>query len=340
MDRRKQQVLKAVVQDYVDTAEPVGSRTLARKYGLGVSPATIRNEMADLEEMGFLEQPHTSAGRIPSDRGYRFFVDMLMDTVVPAPAMVERLRRLYAARVDQVGRLLRQTAQVLSEATDCLALVEAPRVEPVTFRHLQVLPLSERRAVLVLVTDEGLVQQRLLELPEPASEADLQRISAALSRRLAGLTLDRVGHTVLRELYDELAACGALLEVALEALRPPASDDDHPVFVLGTRRLFRQPEFHDVERAQVVLGLVERQDLVRDLLGRQGSEELVITIGHENPYPDLYDCSVVSATYRLGGEAAGRIAVLGPKRMHYPRITSLMELLAQLLTEALERTVR
>src|SRR5690606_337552 len=157
---------------------------------LGVSPATIRNEMADLEEMGFLEQPHTSAGRIPSDRGYRFFVDMLMDAVTPPPELVERLRRMYAERVDHVSRLLRQTAQVLSETTACLGQGESPRGEPVTIRHLQVLPLSERRAVLALVADEGLVQQRLVELPEPASEADLQRISAVLTRRLAGLTLD------------------------------------------------------------------------------------------------------------------------------------------------------
>lgn len=340
MDQRKRQVLKAVVQDYVDTAEPVGSRTLARKYGLGVSPATIRNEMADLEEMGFLEQPHTSAGRIPSDLGYRFFVDALMDAVSPPPELVERLRRLYAQRVDQVGRLLRQTAQVLSEATDCLALVESPQVEPITFRHLQLLPLSERRALLLLVTEEGLVQQRLVELPDPVSEVDLARISSVLSRRLAGLTLDHVRSTVLGELYDELAAYGALLEVALDALRPPAADSDRQVYVLGTRRLFRQPEFQDLRRAQAVLGLVEQQELVRELLGSKPGEELVITIGHENPYPELYECSLVTASYWLGGEVAGRIAVLGPKRMHYARISSLIELLAQLLSEAFDRSVR
>ncbi|HEY8424457.1 MAG TPA: heat-inducible transcriptional repressor HrcA [Limnochordales bacterium] len=340
MDQRKRQVLKAVVEDYVDTAEPVGSRTLARKYGLGVSPATIRNEMADLEEMGFLEQPHTSAGRIPSDRGYRFFVDVLMDAVSPPPELVERLRRLYAQRVDQVGRLLRQTAQVLSEATDCLALVESPRVEPVTFRHLQVLPLSERRALLLLVTEEGLVQQRLVELPEPASEGELARISSVLTRRLAGRTLDQVRATVLHELYNELSAYGALLDVALEALRPPGTDSDRPVYVLGTRRLFRQPEFQDLRRAQAVLGLVEQQELVRELLGRKSGEELVITIGQENPYPDLHDCSLVTASYRVGGEIAGRIAVLGPKRMHYARISSVIELMARLLSEAFDRSVR
>ena len=340
MDRRKQQVLKAVVQDYVDTAEPVGSRTLARKYGLGVSPATIRNEMADLEEMGFLEQPHTSAGRIPSDRGYRFFVDVLMDTVAPPPELVERLHRMYSERVDQVGRLLKQTAKVLSEATDCLALVESPRVEPVTFRHLQLLPLSERRALLLLVTEEGLVQQRLVQLPEPVDENELQQISTVLTRRLAGLTLDQVRRTVLRELHEELATCGALLDVALEALRPPASDDDQLLFVLGTRYLFRQPEFQDVQRAQAVLGLVEQQELVRELLGHQDSGEVVVTIGHENSHPDLYDCSIVTASYRLGSETAGRIAVLGPKRMQYARISGLIELLAHMLSEAFERSVR
>ncbi|MEX2356422.1 MAG: heat-inducible transcriptional repressor HrcA, partial [Thermaerobacterales bacterium] len=165
LDERKLDILRYIVMDYVATAEPVGSRTLARKYRLGFSPATIRNEMADLEAMGLLEQPHTSAGRVPTDQGYRTFVDRLMQSEAPPAAELQRVRKIYARTAREIEGLIRQTAQVLSETTNTLSLVQGPPREQVILHALQVVPLRGRRAVLVLVTDEGLVENRFIELP-------------------------------------------------------------------------------------------------------------------------------------------------------------------------------
>ncbi|REJ38305.1 MAG: heat-inducible transcription repressor HrcA [Bacillota bacterium] len=338
MDARKRQVLRAIVQDYVITAEPVGSRTVARRYGLGVSPATIRNEMADLEELGYLEQPHTSAGRIPSTKGYRFYVDELMDLEPPTAAEMERIRRLFAQQIREVDAVLRQAARILSEATDCLAVIQGPMFSQSIFRALQMILLRPGRALMVLVTDEGLVSHRLVEVPPETRAEDLERIAAVLTDRLAGMPIERVSRRAIGDLQVELAGYRALLDATLERLLTPDVDDER-VLVDGTTNLFRQPEFREIERAHAVIRLLGEQQLVRDLLNGldTGSGRVRVVIGEENPLAQMQEFSVVSATYTLDGREIGRLAVVGPTRMNYPRVVSMVDLVTQMVSDVLTR---
>ncbi|HEX6988317.1 MAG TPA: heat-inducible transcriptional repressor HrcA [Bacillota bacterium] len=339
LDARKREVLRAIVQDYVMTAEPVGSRTVARRYGLGVSPATIRNEMADLEEMGYLEQPHTSAGRIPSTKGYRFYVDELMDLEPPSLPDIDRIRRLFADHIREVDAVLRQAARILSEVTDGLALIQGPTLSQAVFRALRMILLRPERALLVLVTDEGLVDHRLVEVPPGTTSEDLERIAAVLTDRLAGLPLERVSRRAIGHLQRELAGYRALLDATLEGLLSPALDGDQRVMLGGTANLFRQPEFREIERAHAVIRLLGERQLVRDLLNglEPRSGDVQVTIGQENPLAHMQEFSVVSAAYLLDGREIGRLAVVGPTRMNYPRVVSMVELVTQTLSDVLTR---
>lgn len=336
IDERKRQVLRAVVLDYIATGEPVGSRTIARKYGLGVSPATIRNEMADLEDLGYLEQPHASAGRVPSDLGYRFFVDCLMDPAYPEPDEVLHVRRLLARRLGEVGGLLRQAAHVLAETTRCLALVEGPRPEAAALQALQLVPLGGQRAVLVVVTDNGMVAHRLVELPQEMAPEELARLARVLGDHLHGLPLGAVGRGVLARLQGELAGYRLLLDALLAALAGETAGEG---FVYeGTAQIFSHPEFHDLRRVQALLEAVSRREALERLLGEPGDPGQVrITIGREHADPEARDWSTVTAVYTRHGRIVGRVAIIGPKRMDYGRVTGWVDMVTRNLSDLLDR---
>lgn len=341
LDERKRLVLRAVVEDYIASALPVGSRTIARKYHLGVSPATIRNEMADLEEMGLLEQPHTSAGRIPSDRGYRLYVDTLMQKINLSPDELRQIREAYETRTREIEALIQETIKVLCETTNYMALVLGPGVSTTPVKRIGLVPTTERSAVLVLVTEAGFVVNRLLETPEGIGEEDLYHISDVLSHRLQSLTLDRLNLTAIRELYSELARYRSIVEQTLEVLSsictPEAGDR---VWVGGTMRILDQPEFRDIDKAKAVLGLVEDAHLLRDFVANfRGRSGVQVAIGIENDLDDLKDCSLVSATYWAGSRPVGTVALLGPKRMNYSKAVAVVEVVEEALSEVVTRVM-
>ncbi|HEY8449349.1 MAG TPA: heat-inducible transcriptional repressor HrcA [Bacillota bacterium] len=337
LDQRKREVLRAIVQDYVLTAEPVGSRTIARRYALGVSPATIRNEMADLEEMGYLEQPHTSAGRIPSSKGYRFYVDELMDTTPPSHQYVELVRRIYTEHAREIETLLRHTVRVLAEATDCLAVAEGPDLAAGVLNSVQFLLIRPGRAVMVLVTDEGLVDHHILDIPPDIGQRQLAQIAAALTHRLAGIPIGQLSRSTLQLIQQELSEYRAVVDLALELLST-TQDDEQRFVVGGTSNIFKQPEFRDVERAHALLTVLNEHQLISDLMGSspQGSRPAVI-IGEENPVAAMQSCSCVIATYMLDDREVGKIAVIGPTRMDYGRVIGLVDLVTQSLSDVLSR---
>lgn len=340
LDTRKMDILRYVVVDYVATAEPVGSRTLARKYGLGVSPATIRNEMADLEAMGLLEQPHTSAGRVPTDQGYRIFVDQLMTSIRPPQEELERVKSLYRAAAREIEGRIRLTAHILSEVTEYFSVVQVPSRHQTTLNSLHLVPMRERQAVLVLVTDEGLVESRIIGLPQDMDEDELAHISQVLSSHLKGATLGTLNRGALRELALELAGYRAVVDQVLELLRAGETDDAYTrLYASGAANLLRQPEFRDVERAHRLLHLlVGRQGLLRSLLGEPASKSSVqVVIGSENPLEGIQDCSVLTTTYALGDGTLGQLAVIGPRRMDYGLMVAWVETVSRLLSESLSR---
>lgn len=338
LDARKREVLKAIVQDYVMTAEPVGSRTIARRYPLGVSPATIRNEMADLEEMGYLAQPHTSAGRIPSSKGYRFYVDELMSTVPPSGRHLQMVRQLYAAQIREIDTLIYNTARILSQATDCLAVVESPALADSTLHSIHFLLPRPGRAVMVIMTDEGLVENRTIAIPEGIEQDDLERIGAALTHYLRGTSLRQINESALRALESELFQYRRVINLMLEMLLSADEDDELRLVVGGMDNIFKQPEFRNIERAHGLLTVLNERQTIRELLGQSiKSNRLQVVIGEENPVEAMHECSCVIASYNIDGREVGRLAVIGPTRMDYAQVIALVDLVTGSLSEAMTR---
>ncbi|MBO8141406.1 MAG: heat-inducible transcription repressor HrcA [Firmicutes bacterium] len=341
LDERKRRVLQALTDDYIQTAEPVGSRNLARKYNLGVSPATIRNEMADLEDEGYLHQPHTSAGRIPSDKGYRYYVDELMAPWNPGPPERSAVYREVRAVGRAMEEMIHEAAKLLARATRYASVVAAPRLEASILRHIDLVPLDDTRIVVVLVADPGFVRHRIAEVRRPVTEEDCQRMAAGLNRRLVGMRCGDIGRDRLAEIREEVGR-GELYDTVAELLASELSDpSSEKVYLEGTLNILEQPEFRDVERARSLLAVLETKDALSQVLSAAGrSEEPTVIIGQENPLEGLRECSVVSSAYRIGNEVIGVIGVLGPTRMEYAKAVGMVRYVAEHLSEALVALVR
>jgi heat-inducible transcriptional repressor len=340
LDDRKNKVLQAIIEDYVATAEPVGSRTIARKFQLGVSPATIRNEMADLEELGFLEQPHTSAGRVPSDRGYRYYVDCLMESRQVSASDEDMIRRTLERKARELDTLVRETARLLSDTTHLTAVISGPQLQKAHFRDLRLVPLGGDKAVLVYITDSGFIENQVLDLPVEVTMVELQRVSDVLTEQLRGQSVESLSKASIQALHTELHRYGALLEQTLQALTYKMEPGERQrLFLGGATHMLNQPEFRDVTKVRDLLTLLENEDLVSEVLSSADNvERPAIQIGEEIKVRELTDCSVISATYRLGDEVIGRVGVIGPKRMEYARITGLVNAITRQLQESSQRT--
>ena len=339
MDDRKQKVLLAIIQDYVATAEPVGSRTIARKYQLGVSPATIRNEMADLEEMGYIEQPHTSAGRIPSVSGYRYYVDELMCRESIAPDLGKMIRDGLTRRVRDVGELVHYTTQLLARLTSYAAVVMLPGLAGGLIGHIQLVPLALPRVAVVVVLDSGTIKNDVFEVPKGVTEEDLAVISAVLSAKLKGMTVNGIRRTVLNEVRVELSRYREVLNRALEALANDKADaETGKIYLEGMFNILNQPEFHNLEKVKTLLGLLEQEEALRGLLvPAPPSGAVSVRIGNEMSCRFTAECSMVAAGFLVRGEDAGTLAVLGPTRMDYARVVALIEYAAENLSQCLGR---
>ena len=337
LDARKQKVLKAIIDDYIESAEPVGSRTLARKHDLGVSPATIRNEMADLEMLGYLEHLHTSSGRIPSSKGYRFYVNGL---IPPKPVSEEEKKLIndwYRTRVRRIDEVFQETARIISKVTKNVSLVLAPQMTQARFRVLQFLPLDDRRVITVLMTDAGFVENKIVEMPAGATFEDFQRMAEVINKNLAGRSLAAISPEKLLPIRDEIGDEG-LYESALEVVnRALESGKQERLYLGGTTQMLTQPEFHDVEKVKHTLMMLEKEELIKDILHAHMGDGLEVTIGQENEDSQMQDSSIITATYHLNGELLGTIAVLGPTHMEYAKAMSLLEYMNDNLTEVIRK---
>lgn len=340
LDERKRKILRAIINDYIADAEPVGSRTIAKKHNLGISSATVRNEMADLEVMGYLEQPHASSGRVPSAKGYRFYVDCLMSPPKMSQKDIDVINTWYQSKVRQVEEIFRETTQILSRITSNISLVLAPQVSQCVFKYLQFLPLDERRAIVVIVTDAGLIENKILEIPNELSREDLGRIAAAINTRMSGLPLDVIQSGALKEeIKKNILADPALFEAALALLKQALVTEKKPKLYLGgTAQVLNQPEFRDLDKVKGLLKMLEEEKLLCDILHiDNNSDGVVVTIGQESQFTGVHDCSVVKATYRIEGKVVGAVAVLGPTRMEYGKVMTVLEFMHRHLGEILSK---
>ena len=337
LDERKQRILQAVTQDYISSAEPVGSRTLARKYDLGVSPATIRNEMADLEMLGYLEHIHTSSGRVPSSKGYRLYVDSLLPVQPMTDAEKAMIDKWYKAKVQQLDQVFQETAKIISKLTRNVSLVLAPQISKAAFRCMQFLPLDDHRVIAVLMTDAGFVENRIMEMPAGSSFEDFQRMAKVINGCLAGHTLGAIQNGSLKQIEAEIGDNG-LYESAMTLIdKALNSQRKERLYLGGTTEMMEQPEFHNVDKVKELLIMLEKDQLMKDILKAHLGDGLTVTIGQENEYSGIKDCSIITATYHLDGELLGSMAVLGPTRMEYGRTMSLLNYMNNNLTEVIKR---
>ncbi|MBQ2009231.1 MAG: heat-inducible transcriptional repressor HrcA [Anaerovibrio sp.] len=337
LDERKQRILQAVIQDYISSAEPVGSRTLARKYDLGVSPATIRNEMADLEMLGYLEHIHTSSGRVPSSKGYRLYVDSLLPVQPMTDAEKAMIDKWYKAKVQQLDQVFQETAKIISKLTRNVSLVLAPQISKAAFRCMQFLPLDDHRVIAVLMTDAGFVENRIMEMPAGSSFEDFQRMAKVINGCLAGHTLGAIQNGSLKQIEAEIGDNG-LYESAMTLIdKALNSQRKERLYLGGTTEMMEQPEFHNVDKVKELLIMLEKDQLMKDILKAHLGDGLTVTIGQENEYSGIKDCSIITATYHLDGELLGSMAVLGPTRMEYGRTMSLLNYMNNNLTEVIKR---
>ncbi len=339
LDERKQKVLQAVVKDYVSTAEPVGSRTIAKKYDLGVSPATIRNEMADLEELGYIEQPHTSAGRIPSTRGYRYYVDCLMKRKELSEEEKETILRGYKSKVRDIAAVLHLTNNIISGITNYTSLVLGPQFNKSNLRHVQLMPLDNGKALVVVVANNGMVQTKMIDLPQTVNETDLQKVSQIMNAKLQGLSLEDIKLTLIKEIYFELSKHKHIFNAAIDLIQETLNLNlEEKVYLSGALNILNQPEFRDVNKVKTLLSLLEQEKILKEILSdRSGPEDRInVKIGGENKVEGLQDCSTVTATYQINGKVIGSVGIIGPTRMDYENAVTIVEFMTQHLSEVLK----
>ncbi len=331
LDDRKFMILRTIIDDYISTAVPVGSRTISRKHGVGFSPATIRNEMSDLEELGYLAQPHTSAGRIPSAKAYRLYVDQLMRVHKLSDDDMRRINDHLRTRVGEVEETIRIAAQALSDMTNYTALVVAPHTESLRIKRVQLIPVTEGSALMIIVTSAGLVKDAVVRVPEGMKSDLLFSISEMLTEQLNGLTLGEMRGkfaSVFRDLKEHRRLLASVLDVMENRLR----EEPDKIMVGGSSNLLAYPEYADIEKARTFLSVLESRDKLYPLLRQAGTMEFTIRIGPENDLPELRDCSLVTAVYRVGNHSTGTLGILGPTRMNYGRVISVLEFMGKALS--------
>ncbi|MGI6687346.1 MAG: heat-inducible transcriptional repressor HrcA [Christensenellales bacterium] len=332
MNERKRRILKAVIDDYILTATPVGSRTISRKYLKNISSATIRNEMSDLEELGYLMQPHVSAGRVPNAKAYRLYVDMLMETGLMPSAEDEAAREYYLSRVSHLEDVVKSTAQVLSDFTRYASLVMMPGQAELRIVNLHLVPVTRAMALLVIVTDGGIIRDTMVHVSEALDSDALYAISRMLTERFAGKTL----REVRRKLSEFAAGASAdpqvlkgIAELSEQMARQNATDT---ITVSGTHNILNFPEYQEAEKARSVLCVLEDKERLMKLIKGADSIDMTVHIGPETGIPEMRECSIALAEYTVGQGQKGAIGIIGPTRMPYARVLNTLRLVSEALS--------
>ena len=330
---RKLEILKLVIDDFIDSAQPVGSRTIAKKYTLGISSATIRNEMADLEDLGYLLQPHTSAGRVPSELGYRLYVDSLMHQISLAVDQNQVIRNLLANKLIRVEDVIGQAAEMLADMTHMIAIVCLPQFKKSKLVNMKLVKLSESNVLLILVSEDGVFRNFPIELRD-FSQTDLDRISDGMLNALRGATIQDISTKMIMGIKKELSEYGTAIDYLIPILRNALRDlDDIELRVDGAGYIFDLPEYGDVEKARKLLEALEDKSMLFRLFDNVSTSGITVKIGREIGMEPFADCSVIAASYRVGENNLGYFGIVGPTRLDYQRGVTIMESFRQTLGE-------
>lgn len=344
LDGRKITILKAIIKTYLETGEPVGSRTISKYTDLNLSSATIRNEMSDLEELGYIVQPHTSAGRIPSDKGYRFYVDQIMQE---KEEEVTEIKDLMLKRVDRVELLLKQMARILAQNTNYAALISAPQYHRNKLKFIQLSRVDDGKLLVVIVVEGNMIKNTMIPISQQLSDEGLLNLNILLNNALNGLTIEEINLDVISKLKGDAGNHSQVVDLVLnevaEAIK--AGEEDLQIYTSGATNIFKYPELSDGDKASRLIDTLEHKEVLQEFVAEvnSGTEEeagIQVYIGDESPVQSMKDCSVVTANYDLGGGLRGTIGIIGPKRMDYEKVLGTLRNLMNQLDTAFKKDER
>nr|WP_106780022.1 heat-inducible transcriptional repressor HrcA [Lysinibacillus timonensis] len=332
LTNRQLQILQVIVDDFVSSAQPVGSRQISKKEWINFSPATIRNEMADLEELGFLEKTHTSSGRVPSEKGYRFYVDHLLQPKTMSIKDIGLIQSLFQNQIVEMEQIIRESANILSDLTSYTTILLGPNVGKHRVKRFQIVPLTDQTAVAIIVTDNGHVENRTITLPVGFETTDIEKTVNILNERLSGVPLLELHSKLEFETLEVLRHHIRTADTLFKSLKQMTTvDNDSEIYFAGKMNMLNQPEFHDLNKIRMLMDLMDKKSQVISLF-HPNDQDIHIRIGSENNHLAMEDCSVITATYSIGHEQTGSIAIIGPTRMDYQRVISLLDLMRKGLT--------
>lgn len=340
LTNRQLLILQVTVDDFIQTAQPVGSRQLSKKEEVPFSPATIRNEMADLEEMGYLEKTHTSSGRIPSEKGYRFYVDHLLTPQLASSDDMQQIQSVFQERITETEQVIQKTAKILSDLTSYTSILLGPDVGKHRVKRFSIVPLSNDSAVAIIITDSGHVENRLFQLPQGLTASDIEKMVNILNEQLTGVHLHELQRALEKEtaalLKQHIGRYGELMSSFGAAISSP---HEEKVFYGGKSKLLHHPEFKDLQKARGLITMMDQANEISTLFS-PNQAGIHIRIGSENTLLAMEDCSVITASYTIGEEQMGSIAIIGPTRMDYRRVVTLLDLMSGDLSRELTRILR
>jgi heat-inducible transcriptional repressor len=338
LTERDKQILASLIDHYVKTAEPVGSRVLANKYKLGISPATIRNTLSDLEDIGLVTQPHTSAGRIPTDLGYRVYVDLLLKPDDLTADERERIKQRLSLQFTPIEQILEQTSRILAEVTSQLGLSTSPQLDTAILTKMDIIPVAERKLLVVIAVKSGLVRTILMEVDADIRDDMVSETSRLLNERFVGLSLREIKRTISDRFKDIRLGEPKLLRIFTDSMAAVSDGvDKDSLHVEGASNIIQQPEFRDREKLNELLGALESKEPIAEMVSAASLEEgVVVTIGKEANLGNFEMCSIVTSIYKVG-RSHGRIGVIGPTRMQYSKLVSIVDYTAKLLSRLLSK---
>ena len=344
LDNRKITILKAIIKTYLETGEPVGSRTISKYSELKLSSATIRNEMSDLEEMGYIIQPHTSAGRIPSDKGYRFYVDQIMQE---KDNEVTEFKDMMVQKVDKLELVLKKMAQVLAANTNYAAMISGPSYHKTKLKFIQLSRVEAHKLLVVVVVEGNIVKNTMIDIAEELGEQELLNLNILLNSSLNGLTIEEINLDIISRLKEDAGIHSQVVELVLnevaEAIK--AGGEDLQIYTSGATNIFRYPELSEGDKASKLIGTLEHKEMLQEFVSEVNTENggdagIQVYIGDETPVQSMKDCSVVTANYDLGGGLRGTVGIIGPKRMDYEKVLGTLRNLMSQMDAAFKKDER
>lgn len=336
LEERNKKVLQAVIDSYIQTGAPVGSSLIYERFKLGVSPATIRNIMAELEELGFLTHPHTSAGRVPTDRGYRYYIDSLISMEPKAMDLGLKLKETPGLHADDLDDLMEEASNLLARLSRYTGLVVAPSEPEESYKHIEFVRLAGKQVFIIFVTSGGAVQNKLIELDESISQQELNAFAAYLEEELEHHSLADIRRNLLERMREERAFFVKLVEETYQASKDVRERESEKVFIGGASQMLENPEFANVEKLRVLFKTFEDKYKLLKLLDRTvAAEGIKVFIGSENPYFEMQGCSLVVSGYQAGGKVIGTLGVIGPTRMQYKQVIQVVDYTSKLLSKLL-----